>query len=533
MVTTQASIPPFVASDLDDIRAQHQTLRSTYRSNRTKDIEYRKKQIRRLYWGLVDNAHLIEEALHRDMRKSKYEANLTELDWCKTECVTVANQLDKWAQDEAIVGLPLQYRPMSPRIRHEPLGSILIIGAFNFPFQLNITALIGAIAAGNTVALKPSEHSPHSAMVIKKIFDEYLDPECYVCVNGAVPETQCLMDLKFDKVVFTGGKKTGTIIAKKAAETLTPALLELGGQNPAFVTKNANIQLAAKRLLWQKCLNAGQLCLSHNYVLIDRTMVPRFIEEINKQYRIFMPNGAKASPDFSHIVNKGHFDRIKAMLDNTKGKIVMGGSTDEADLFIEPTAVLVDSINDSMMVDETFGPTWSIMPFDSLDEAIEIANKVDPTPLALFTFGSDEENNKVLMNVTSGGATVNDAFFHAQVNAAPFGGIGTSGTGNYHGYYSFRSFSHQRAIARTPNWAERVMRMRYMPYSMKELARYRMLSVPGPNFDRDGNAVRGLKYWLGLLLGLGGKSFRGAAVRWGLLLALCAALGLKRSSLGL
>ncbi|KJZ69668.1 hypothetical protein HIM_10941 [Hirsutella minnesotensis 3608] len=527
------TIPPFAATALDDIRAQYQTLRSIYRSNRTKDLEYRKKQIRRLYWGIVDNARLIEEALHLDMRKSKYEANFTEIEWCKAECVTVANQLDKWAEDEAIIDLPLRYRPMNPRIRHEPLGAILIIGAYNFPIQLNLTPAIGAIAAGNVVVLKPSEHSPHSAMVLRKIFEEYLDPECYTCINGAIPEAQCLMDLKFDKVVFTGGKQTGTIIAKKAAETLTPVLLELGGQNPAFVTKNANIKLAAKRLLWQKCLNAGQICLSHNYALVERSMVPSFIEEINEQYRSFMPNGAKASSDMSHIVNKDQFDRIKAMLDNTKGKIVMGGSSDEAELFIEPTAVLVNDIEDSMMMEESFGPIWSIMPFDTLDEAIEISNKVDPTPLSLFTFGSNEENNKVLVNVTSGGATVNDAFFHAQVNATPLGGIGTSGTGSYHGYYSFRAFSHQRAVAHTPNWTEKMLRVRYMPYSMKELVRFRMLAVPKPNFDRDGNQVKGLKDWLGLLLGLGGKSFRGAAVRWGLLLALCALLGLKRSSLGL
>ncbi|KAF4508002.1 hypothetical protein G6O67_004440 [Ophiocordyceps sinensis] len=504
---------PFESTALDDIRAKHHTVRTTYRSNRTKDLAFRKKQIRRLYWGLVDCAPLIEEALRKDMGKCKFEANITEIDWCKTECVTVADKLDDWARDEPVVNLPLQFMPMRPRVRHEPLGAILIIGAYNFPFQLNLTPLIGAIAAGNTVVLKPSEHSPHSAMVLRKIFDDYLDPDCYVCVNGAVDEVKCLMDLKFDKVVFTGGKKTGAIIATKAAQSLTPVLLELGGQNPAFVTRNADVKLAARRLLWQKCLHAGQICLSHNYVLIDRSLVSSFVDEVKAQYRVFMPSGAEASPDFSRIVNKSHFNRIKAMLDNTKGKIVMGGSTDETSLFIEPTVVVVDDIHDSMMAEESFGPIWSIMPYDSLDEAIDIANKVDPTPLALFTFGSDEENEKVLSNVTSGGATINDAFFHCQYNASPLGGVGSSGTGSYHGYYSFRAFSHQRTMAHVPGWAERVLRMRYMPYSMKELERYRMLSVPKPNFDRDGNALKGLRYWLGVVLGLGGKGSPGVALR--------------------
>lgn len=387
-------IAPFEATALDDIQARYQTQRAVYRSNRTKNLEFRKKQIRRLYWGLVDYAPLIEEALFKDMGKCKYEAHLSEMEWCKTECINVANKLDGWAKDEPVVDVPMQYWLMKPRMRNEPLGTILIIGAYNYPFQLNITAVIGAIAAGNTVILKPSEHSPRSAMVLKHIFDDYLDPECYACVNGALQETKFVMDLKFDKVVFTGGKKTGAIIATKAAQSLTPVLLELGGQNPAFVTKNADVKVAARRLLWQKCLNAGQVCLSHNYVLIERSLVSNFIAEVNAQYRVFMPKGAKASPDFSRIVNRAHFDRIKAMLDNTKGKVVMGGSVDESDLFIEPTAVLVDSIDDSMMVEESFGPIWSIMPYDSLDEAIKLANTVDPTPLALYTFGSDAENQK-------------------------------------------------------------------------------------------------------------------------------------------
>lgn len=508
----QGPIPAFESTSLDAITAQVELLRKTYRTNKTKDIKFRQQQIRKLYWGIVDYAPLIEEALMKDMGKSKFEAHLTEMDWVKNEAINVANKLETWAKDESVVDLPMTYWPMKPRIRNEPLGQILIIGAFNYPFQLNITPLIGAIAAGNCVVLKPSELSPHSAMIIKRIVDEYLDPECYVCINGALEETKHVLDHKFDKIMFTGGKKTGAIIATKAAQSLTPVLLELGGLNPAFVTKSGDVKLAARRLLWQKCLNAGQLCLSHNYVLIERSALSEFVDELNVQYRTFMPKGAKDS-DLSRIVNKGHHDRLMKMLSNTKGKVVMGGSSDEEKLWIEPTAVLVDSIEDSMMVEESFGPIWSIMPFDSLDEAIEIANKVDPTPLALFTFGTDAENNKVLENVTSGGATINDAFFHASINATPFGGVGGSGQGNYHGYYSFKAFSHQRIIAQVPSWADKLLRVRYMPYSFSELDRYRTLNGLSPNFGRDGNVIAGLKYWLGFMGGMGGKSTAGAAAR--------------------
>lgn len=523
MAPSNVSLPAYVPTGLDDITTTVNTLTTKFRTNKTKDVQFRIKQIRKLYWAIVDNKDLIVAALHKDMRKCKHEAYLTEIDWAMQECLDFVNNLEKWLKDEPIANLPLLYWPMRPRLHYEPLGTILIIGAYNFPFQLNLTPVIGAIAAGNTVLLKPSELSPNSAMVLKKIFDEALDPQYYACVNGRLDETKHVMEHKFDKIVFTGGKRTGTIIAKKAAETLTPYLLELGGQNPAFINKHADVKLAARRMMWQKCLNAGQVCLSHNYVLIDRAHLSTFIGEINKQYRIMMPKGAKNSTDFSRVPNKGHFDRLKAMLDNSKGKIVMGGKMDEADLFIEPTVVLVDDITDSMIVEESFGPIWSIFPVDSLDQAIDIANKVDPTPLALFTFGSDEENEKVLLNVTSGGATVNDAFFHAQINATPFGGVGSSGQGAYHGYYSIKAFSHQRTIAKVPKWAEKVLRVRYMPYLGSELDRFHMLLAGSPNFDRNGNVVKGLGYWLKFVVALGGKSAVAALFRWAVVAAAAAA----------
>jgi beta-apo-4'-carotenal oxygenase len=283
---------------------------------------------------------------------------------------------------------------MKMRVRKDPVGTVLIIGPYNFPVQLLLAPFIGAIGAGCTAVVKPSELTPACAMVIKEMIEKRLDNDAFAVVNGGIPETTALMNEKWDKVFFTGSATVGKIIARKAAETLTPVVLELGGKNPAFVTKKANLALAARRLLWGKTLNAGQVCLSQNYILVDKDVVTTFIEHLKQAYREMFPNGAKASPDFARVVNQRHFFRLKKMLDDTKGKIVMGGAMDESELFIEPTAVLVNSVDDSMMQEESFGPIFSIYPVNSLDEALNIANLVHRTPLSLFSFGSKAENER-------------------------------------------------------------------------------------------------------------------------------------------
>ncbi|CAH0053105.1 unnamed protein product [Clonostachys solani] len=533
MAPKTTSIPPFQESSLASISEDVRVLRATYMTNRTKDIQYRLKQLRKLYWGLIDYTPLLEEALIKDIGKVPHEAALSDIGWAVNECMDFINHLEKWAKDEKVVNTPLTMSVVKPRIRSEPLGVVLVMGAFNFPVQLSITPMIGAIGAGNAVLLKPSENAPNTAMVLTKLIEEYLDTDCYRCVNGSLALTQEILNQKYDKICFTGSKKVGTIIAKKAAETLTPVLLELGGQNPAFISKNANLKLAARRLLWAKTHNAGQVCVSQNYALVDRTVVPQFIEELKKSYKDFMPQGARASPDYARINNKSSFDRLKKMLDSSGGKIVLGGSMDESDLFFEPTVVLVEDPNDILITEETFGPIWSIFPVDSVDQAIDLANKVDRTPLSLYTFGSDAENAKVLTSVTSGGATTNDGYTHSSVGQAPFGGVGSSGTGSYHGYYSFKAFSHQRAIAQVPAWVDAFLRVRYMPYSNSELKRFKGMTTAKPNFDRDGNVTKGLGYWIGFVFGLGGSSAKSAVLRWGLLITLAISLGLKRSSLGL
>lgn len=248
--------------------------------------------------------------------------------------------------------------------------------------------VIGAIAAGNTVIIKPSENAPRSAAVMQKICEAALDPSCYAVVQGGIPETQALLAERWDKIFFTGGANVGRIIAKAAAPHLTPVVLELGGINPAIVTKNADPRLVARRMLWGKLLNAGQVCTSQNYLLVDKSLVNKVVEEFKKAYKEFYPKGAKDSPDYSRIVNAAHFQRLKSMLDNTKGKILMGGTMDEKALFIEPTVVQVDSVDDSLCTQESFGPFIPILPVENLDEAIRLANGVQATPLGLYPFGN-------------------------------------------------------------------------------------------------------------------------------------------------
>jgi beta-apo-4'-carotenal oxygenase len=379
---------------MDDIAPTCAKVRATFLSHKTRPLEFRIQQLRKLYWAFKDNEELIQEACKRDLGKSQFETYLTEISWVMNDCVWMANNVERFAKDEKPADIAFTNKFMGPRIRKDPLGTALIIGAYNFPIQLTIGPLIGAIAAGCTAIIKPSESAPYAASVMQKIMAESLDPDCYTCVQGAIPETTSLLEEKWDKIFYTGSEGVARIIAKKAAETLTPLTLELGGRNPAIITKHADPRLAAKRLLWAKTLNAGQVCVSQNCTFIDRELVPAFIQEMKNALKEFYPNGARNSPDYGRIVNQKQFQRLKKMLDSSNGKIVVGGTMDEDDLFIEPTVVQVDSVDDALLRDESFGPLLPILPVTDLDEAIKIANEVHDTPLGTYAFGTKAEMNK-------------------------------------------------------------------------------------------------------------------------------------------
>ncbi|EEY18149.1 aldehyde dehydrogenase 3I1 [Verticillium alfalfae VaMs.102] len=512
-------IPAFENTSLDDITRVTDTLRATFRSYKTKDVQWRLVQLRKFYWAFEDHIPALINALRQDLRKSKHEALLSEINWIKDDCLYLIKNLERFTKDEPVGDVPMTFIMMKPRVRKEPLGMVLVIGAYNFPAQLSLVPLLGAVAAGCTAVLKPSEGAPATAMVLKKIVEASLDPSAYAVVNGAVDETTALLEVKWDKIMYTGGAAVGKIISKKAAETLTPVCLELGGLNPAFVTRNADIKLAARRLGWGKTLNAGQVCLSQNYILADRAAVPR------------------TALTLSRIVNARHFARMKKMLDSTEGEIVVGGGMDEAQLFIEPTIVLANSPHDSVVREESFGPIFAILPYDSLDAAIELVNDLCHTPLALFAFGNEAETKKSTSSsrgapcsqTTSGGATINDVFSHASILTVPFGGVGQSGHGSYRGRASFDLFTHRRSVAQVPSWLDKFLRVRYMPYSPKELARLQSMSAGKPDFDRSGNQIRGLGYWFSFLTGFGAKTVKGALLRW--IVALVAAVLAKKRGL--
>ena len=385
--------------------------------------------------------------------------------------------------------------------------------AFNFPFNLSMGPMIGAISGGNTVILKPSENAPHSAAVMQKIITASLDPDCYACIQGGIPETTALLAEKWDKIFFTGGAKTGAIIAKAAAPTMTPVTLELGGRNPAIVSRKADPRLAARRLLWAKTMNAGQVCISQNYILADRGIVDSLVAELKVAFAEFFPKGAANNPDYGHIINLPSFKRIKSMLDNTTGRVVLGGHTDEKTLYIEPTVVIVDSPADSMVTAESFGPLIPILPVDDLDQAIHIANSVHATPLGVYAFGSREETNKIISQTRSGGASVNDGFFHGIIPTLAFGGVGDSGSGSYRGKASFDCFVHRRSITSTPGWMERLLAVRYPPFAgTDKLAQFKKMSVrTSVDFDREGNKVSPGLVWYVLTVGAGNMT--GGAVR--------------------
>ncbi|KAF2139245.1 uncharacterized protein K452DRAFT_289799 [Aplosporella prunicola CBS 121167] len=511
-------IPELQYTPADSIPGIVDGLRATFHSQKTRPVEFRLKQLRKLYWGLKDNEQLVVDACKKDLGKSGFETYLTELGWVLNDIVFVCGKLEEWAADESAPDIALMNKPLAPKIRKEPLGCVLVIGAYNFPIQLSIGPLIGAIAAGCTAVLKPSENAPAAAYAMEKIMQESLDTTAYTTVQGGVPESTALLDQKWDKIFYTGGVGVGTIIAKKAAETLTPVTLELGGKNPAIVARHADPRLAARRLLWAKLHNAGQVCVSQNYILVDAAVLPALVAELRNAFDEFFPDGARNSPDYGRIVNARQFQRLKRMLDESAGKILLGGTMDEDELFLEPTVVQVDSPQDSLIAEESFGPIIPLLPFDDLDEAIRIANRVHDTPLGVYPFGNAQETSRVLDRTRSGGASINDGFFHASIPTLAFGGVGSSGQGAYRGRASFDVFSHRRSVTSTPAWMEPLLGVRYPPYTARKARDLARMSELKPGFDREGNVRLGFVGRVAWAVRLGARGLRGMAGRWVVLL---------------
>ncbi|KAH7915323.1 Aldehyde/histidinol dehydrogenase [Hygrophoropsis aurantiaca] len=451
----------------EEIEQIHASLRQGFRSGKLKSIAYRKIQILQLGYLLQDNIERFKEAFAADLGRPSLETVFLEIDSTIGDCKLAYDRVEKWAKAEK-APFNLNFFAFGPVVRKEPKGVILNISPFNYPVWTAIGPLIGAIAAGNCVLLKPSELSANVSGLIAELVPKYMDPDVMRVVLGGVAETTKLLELRWDHILYTGGGRVAKIISAAAAKTLTPVTLELGGKSPVIIDPNCDLTTAARRIMWGKSVNAGQTCVAPDYALVPRDFEDKFVEALKAAHIEFYPKGAINSSDISTIISPGHFTRIKGLLDNTSGKVVVGGETDAERKFIAPTVVRGVTETDSLMSEELFGPILPVMPVDNVDAALEYINKHDH-PLALYVFSQDAKfKSKVFDNTQSGSAIANDVIIHGGADGLPFGGIGPSGSGCHHGKYSFDEFTHLRASMDSPSWIDKILGGRFPPYTAKK-----------------------------------------------------------------
>jgi aldehyde dehydrogenase (NAD+) len=447
--------------------------RRFFNSGKTKDLNFRSGQLRLLERLLSTNEDAICDALKRDMNKSKFEAYVGEIGMVANEITHAIRHLGSWAKPQR-VRTPLIHFPASSCIHSEPLGIVLIIGPWNYPIQLLLSPLVGAISAGNCAMLKPSRHAPHTAKIIADMIGKNFDPE-YVCVAAGAVDSSQLLEERFDYIFFTGGAAVGKIVAAAAAKHLTPVTLELGGKSPCIVDSDAPLDVAARRITWGKFFNAGQTCVAPDYLLVDRVIKDPLLERIKTSITEFYGNDPLTSPDYARIINQRHFERLVGLLD--QGDIVIGGEKDPSVNYIAPTVIDNVSLDHRIMEDEIFGPLLPVIPYEDLDEGISIVNRA-PKPLSLYFFSeSHAKQERVIRETTSGGATMNDTILHLSTQTLPFGGVGQSGYGKYHGKASFDTFSNKRSILHRSFALD--LPLRYPPYGNKLSLVRRLLRLIG------------------------------------------------------
>ena len=436
--------------------------RTFFRSGGTLDLDFRVTQLKRLYDKVVELEDAIKEALYKDLGKSDFESKMTEIGPVLDEIVLHGKKLKKWA-DRRSVSTPFSLFPAQSFIEKEPLGNVLIISPWNYPFNLAMMPLIGAISAGNTVILKPSEYAPHTSALIKRIIEDLYPPYHIAVVEGASEVSQALLEEKFDLIFFTGSSHIAKIVMEKAAKNLTPVILELGGKSPVIVDETADIKLAAKRVAFGKVLNAGQTCVAPDYVLVHKKVKVDFMREYVEALKSFFKK--RNHSQLPRIINEGHFKRLVELIDEEK--IMYGGEIDEAKLKIMPTVIEETDVNSPIMSQEIFGPILPVLTYEDLGDCERLINSGDK-PLALYLFTKDEEVEKrILKNIHFGGGCINDTVVHLANSKLPFGGVGASGMGAYHGKASFDAFSHSKSILKKSNFFD--LNVRYHPYTkMKE-----------------------------------------------------------------
>lgn len=426
----------------------------------TLDISYRIEQLNRLYYAIQNNSSLIYNALNVDLGKNKNEAYVCEIGLLLNEISYVKKNLKKWAKP-ARVKYSLSTFPSSGYTLCSPYGVVLIIAPWNYPFLLSLQPLIGAIAAGNCAVVKPSELSENCADVISKIVGDLFHEEYVSVVNGDKTVVDELLKCKFDYLFYTGNCVVGRSIMQKTAQNLIPATFELGGKSPCIVDSTADISLAARRIISGKLLNAGQTCVAPDYVIVENVVKDKFIDSLISEIKRQYGNDILNNDNFGKIVNKRHFDRILSLIDVSR--VVYGGNSNEQSLKIEPTVIYGVSLDDKVMQEEIFGPILPVLSVDNILEAKEII-KNNPNPLAVYIFS---ESKKIidyfLRTIPFGGGCINDTIMHLASEYLPFGGVGDSGFGNYHGRYSFNTFSHVKSVSKGSSFID--LPFRYQPYS--------------------------------------------------------------------
>ncbi len=437
-----------------------QQQRQFFATGKTKDVDFRIEQLKKLKSAILSNQSRIVDAVKADLKRPEYEA------YFEIAAIAEVNyalkNLKSWVKPRKVPASIDQF-PASARIYPEPLGVVLIIGPWNYPFQLMISPLVGAIAAGNCALLKPSEIASHTSEVVADMISKTFDPAYVAAVEGGVEISQQLLAEKFDHIFFTGGTKIGRIVMESAAKNLTPVTLELGGKSPCIVDSDIHLEYTAKRIAWGKFLNAGQTCIAPDYLLVDKKIKPALMTAIKTAIHEFYGDNPQTSPDYSRIINQRQLDRLSSFIKD--GEIVVGGEVKPEDRYIAPTVLDRVSWDAPVMQDEIFGPILPVLEYEDFGEAIAQIN-ARPKPLALYLFSKDKEKQeRVLRETSSGGVSINDTVMQFGVITLPFGGVGDSGIGSYHGKASFDTFSHQKSVLQKSFLLD--LKWRYAPYKGK------------------------------------------------------------------
>ncbi|KAI0763354.1 aldehyde dehydrogenase [Trametes elegans] len=477
---------------LDEIPRINETARRAWLSGKAKPLAFRKEQIAQVAYLVKDNEQRFKDAMKADLGRPYLETEFFDFGIVYAEARTAYDSIETWTREHAPDFSPNWFF-MSPRLKPEPKGVVLMIAPFNYPLFLLLVPLISAIAGGNAAVLKPPEHTPAFSALLADLVPQYLDSELYHVINGAVPETAKILELKWDHIMYTGNTRVGRIIAGAAAKHLTPLTLELGGKNPVVVDSRTDLELAAKRILWGRVSNAGQICLAPDYVLVPEETQEALVAAFRKANQQFFPDGAKTSDSFGRIVTEAHTERIGKLINQTRGTIAFGGEIDIPERYVAPTVVSNVHPDDPLMVEEIFGPVLAVVPVKDVDEAIAYINSRD-YPLGVYIFSNDKKfQDKVTENTQSGSVMINETLIAVGAPGLPVGGKGSGGYGYYTGKYGFDQFVHMRVSLKNPSWSDTIaFWARYPPYTPAATKKLRSFEAKLPPRPGKGDFVSGI-----------------------------------------